>query len=750
VKQEKVVVTAALPYANGDIHIGHLLEYIQADIYAKFLKLVGKDCLYICASDQHGTPVEINAKKAGIPPQKFVEKYWKEHQADFKSFLIEFDNFYKTHSTENRELSEWFFSELKKKDYIYTKEIDAIYCEHCKRYLPDRFVKGTCPNCESSDQYGDVCEKCSTILKGIDLVDPYCSICTNSPVEKKSTHYFFKLSSFSSKLKKWINSTSSNIQPEVRNWLNEWLKKGLEDWCISRDGPYFGFEIPGSKGETGEQKYFYVWLDAPIGYLASLKNYCDSKGLNWKEYSPFLEHIIGKDIAYFHYLFWPAQFIALGLPLPKLTTHGFVTVNGNKMSKSRGTFFTAKEFLNLYPAEALRFFYASHLDRKVVDVDLNFSEFVAVNNNVLTGNIGNFCYRVLSFSAKNYGQIDVVRKELGLTKKVEKLIDGVGKNYGAQNFKEVVKCILKIADLGNAYFQQNEPWKDKGSEVTKEAVGYCVNLARNLAILLAPILPEFTKKIEKSLGENRLSWDDISFNWKGKVGKVELLVQKVEYVKKELLPLTFKVDQKIEKENIGVIIEFNDLKVQGRNMELERIKKDVLKNLDIAKLKSSLQMKAYFNLLEKRDKQDAPPAPINLYGQIKKSGRLPTLNTVADAYNVISVKYGVVMGVYDRAGIRGNLRLKIADGTEFFHCIGASRPEKIISGEYVYVDDENRVVTRLITKQAEYIKVTKDTTDAVMCIQGNIKISRDELLKIAVETAELVVRVNGGKYRLLN
>jgi methionyl-tRNA synthetase len=532
-KQNKIVVTAALPYANGQIHIGHLLEYIQADIYVRFLRLVEKDALYICASDCHGTPIEINAKKAGVEPEKFVEKYWREHQKDFKSFLIEFDNFYKTHSQENQELSEWFFKQLKKKGKIAIREIKIIYCNTCKRSLPDRFVKGICPKCKEKDQYGDVCEKCSSVLKGADLLHARCVTCESVPVEKKSKHYFFKLSSCTAGLKKWINAKNSGIQPEIKNWLNGWLEKGLDDWCISRDGPYFGFEIPGSKKETGAVKYFYVWLDAPIGYLASLKNYCDRKKLNWKDYKN-LHHFIGKDIVYFHYLFWPAEFLAIGLDLPRLTTHGFITVNGQKMSKSRGTFFTAKDFLKKYPAEALRFYYGSHLDQKVVDIDLNLEEFAAVNNNVLVGNLGNFCYRVLTFAHKHYASVDVIAVEGALVKKIKDLLVLIKKDYTNLDFKSAVRRILEIADLGNAYFQKAEPWKN--SEKSAAAVGLCVNIARNLAMVSSPVLPEFSKKVYEALGKRKLAWD-IDFEWQGEIRKVEKLVEKIELEEKKEFPL---------------------------------------------------------------------------------------------------------------------------------------------------------------------------------------------------------------------
>ncbi len=544
VKQsEKTVVTAALPYANGTIHIGHLLEYIQADVFVRYLKLIGKDALYICASDMHGTPVELNAKKAGMEPGKFANSYWKEHQKDFASFLINFDNYYKTHSPENEELANFFFNELKKKGHIYLKEMDVMYCHSCKRSLPDRYVKGSCPNCNAEDQYGDVCEKCSKVLKGVDLLKPYCAICKKMPVKQKSKHYFFKLSSFSKQLKQWINSKEANIQPEIKNWLNKWLKSGLEDWCISRDEPYFGFEIPNSKKEAGEKKYFYVWLDAPIGYISSTKNLTEK----WKDYwyGGKIYHFIGKDIVYFHLLFWPAMLQAVGIKLPEITVHGFITVDGKKMSKSRGTFFTAKDFLDLYPAETLRFYYAYHLDRKVVDVDLSFKDLQAVTNNVLMGNLGNFCYRTLVFVEKNYGKIKKIRSDKKLEKKINDLAIKVKINYEKMQFKLALKNILKISDLGNAYFQSSEPWKDKPGR--EGDVGLCLNIARNLSILVSPILPAFSKKIWKALGEKNLEMKDLGFKFKGDVGKIEKLVKKVEKLPEaKNFPLLLKVGRIVE------------------------------------------------------------------------------------------------------------------------------------------------------------------------------------------------------------
>lgn len=568
--KKKIVITAALPYANGTMHIGHVLEHIQVDIYNRFLRLLGKDCLLICASDMHGTPIEINAHKAGMNPHDFARKHWKEHQADFKKYLVSYNNYYHTDSSENKELALWFYNTLNEKGYIYRKKMLAVFCKECQRYLPDRFVKGQCPHCEAEDQYGDICEKCSTTLKGVDLVNPKCTLCGATPHEKETEHYFFKLKDFSLDLKAWVNDPDCLVQKDIRNWVNSWLEKGLEDWCISRDSPYYGFEVPNSEEETGEKKYLYVWLDAPIGYLSSTMNYlnevanCSSGDVNngdkkrkhlgtkWQDYWQDSDaqgfHFIGKDIIYFHYLFWPMMLKNMDVPIPILTTHGFVNINGEKMSKSRGNYYSAKEFFDLYGAEAVRFYYASHLDRKVVDIDLNINEFQAVNNKVLIANLGNFCYRSLSFAAKNYpeGLVTVANgdEEKELKEKFEQLINGPGgvkESYYEQEFKIAVKKILEISDLGNVYFQRLEPWRKRDSETEEKEVAskvaFMVNLARNLTILIKPVLPEFAEKIEKAFGVENLvdglSWKDLSFDWVGHVNVVDKLVDRIEIKEKE-------------------------------------------------------------------------------------------------------------------------------------------------------------------------------------------------------------------------
>jgi methionyl-tRNA synthetase len=540
----KIVVTAGLPYANGKLHIGHMLEYVQADIYTKALKLLGKEAIFVCGSDMHGTPIEVNAQKAGKTPQEFANFHREGQLVDFKKYLIDFDSYSHTDTSENKEMAIHFFNTLKEKGLIYTKKIPTIYCQHCQRSLPDRFVKGTCPHCQTEGQYGDICESCGKVLKGVDLINPVCTICGHKPEHSESVHYFFKLSDYADKLKEWVKGADW-MQSELKNWLKNWLEN-LDDWCISRDEPYYGFAIPNSAEECGQKKYFYVWLDAPIGYITSTIQY----DKNWEEYwkGGQVQHIIGKDIAYFHFLFWPAMLMAMDIPVPELTVHGFITVNGKKMSKSRGTFFTAEELLDYFSPEHVRFYYASHLNRKVTDVDLNLEEFKAEINNVLVGNLSNFCYRVLKFAQTNYGEIVDVQDE-PLEQFID-LVDQIKQNYLNFDFKNVIKSILQLADIGNAYFQNSEVWKDKDSDESKAKVGYCVNLAKNLAILVKPILPLFAEKVFSAFGEKELTWDDLNFNWTGKLNEPEMLIEKIDKIPEtKNFPLQLTVGKIVSLEN---------------------------------------------------------------------------------------------------------------------------------------------------------------------------------------------------------
>jgi len=544
--KHKILVTSALPYSNGPIHLGHLVEYIQTDIFVRFLRLVGEDVVYVCADDAHGAPIEIKAAELRVKPEQLIDNVYKEHVRDFKEFLISFDNYYTTNSAENKHYSDLIFNKLKEKNLIYTKDIEVTYCNFCRRTLPDRYVKGKCPKCNAPDQYGDVCENCNAAYKTIDLIEPYCAICKNKPIRKSSTHYFFRLSKFSSKLEKWLNK-NNNLQPEIRHFVLNWIKNGLEDWNISRDGPYFGFKIPGE-----EDKYYYVWLDAPIGYIASTENYCQKHDLKtedyWNSKNAKIYHFIGKDIVYFHFLFWPAMLLGSGFSLPHdIVVHGFLTVNGEKMSKSRGTFFTAREFLQSYNAEYLRFYYASMLSKKLADIDLNFNDLDKKVNNELAANLGNFCYRLLNFLNKNFdGKIKGIDNNKELINEINQKIKIIEKDYYALNLNEAVKDILHISSLGNKYFQENEPWKliTENREKVHRILGLCVNIVKNLSILISPILPDFSLKLQNQLNLKNLKWNGIDFGLRDhKICKEEILIKKVEekQEQKKVFPLNLKV-----------------------------------------------------------------------------------------------------------------------------------------------------------------------------------------------------------------
>jgi methionyl-tRNA synthetase len=537
----KTIVTSALPYANGSIHVGHLVEYIQTDIFVRFLRLIGEDVVYCCADDTHGAPIAIRAEKEGIKPEELIARFHKEHISDFEKFHIKFDSYYTTNSKENQHFAELIFKRLKDKGYIYTKDIEVTYCSNCKRNLPDRYVKGKCPKCGAEDQYGDVCEECNSAHNTTDLIDPYCTICKNEPERKESKHYFFKLSAYAEELEKWLSS-NDKLQPEIVNYVKNWIKEGLQDWDISRDGPYFGFKIPGE-----DNKYFYVWLDAPIGYISSFSN---TVGLDvakaeheWNKSK--IIHFIGKDIIYFHFLFWPAMLKLADFKVPDYeVVHGFLTVNGQKMSKSRGTFFTAKDFLKKYNPEHLRYYYARVLSKKMSDIDLDFKDFQNSINNELAANIGNFCYRVISFTNKFFdGNIKEIDDDKVISDIIPK-VDKIKESYNDVNTNEAVKNILAISALGNKYFQEKEPWKliKEDKDKAQQVLALGVNIAKNLSILIAPILPLFSKSLQEQLNVKDLTWKDINFDFKNtKIGKEKILVEKLEEVVVEKFPLNLKV-----------------------------------------------------------------------------------------------------------------------------------------------------------------------------------------------------------------
>ncbi len=527
----KIVVTSALPYANGPIHIGHLVEYLQTDIWVRFQKMCDNRCLYFCADDTHGTPIMISARTQSITPEELIRRMHKEHKADFDSFHIEFDNYYTTHSPENKRFSELIFSSLNEAGSIAKRNVEQAYCENCKMSLPDRYIRGTCPRCGAEDQYGDSCEICSGTHRPTDLTNPYCATCRSKPTVRTSEHYFFKLADYQQKLKDLI--AAGYTQKSVANKLDEWFKAGLKDWDISRDGPYFGFKIPGE-----ENKFFYVWLDAPIGYMASAKNYCDKNSLDfdklWNSDEYELYHFIGKDIMYFHALFWPAMLIGSGLKTAnKLFVHGFLTVNGEKMSKSRGTFIKASTYLKHLDPEYLRYYYASKLTNTIDDIDLSTEDFINKINSNLVGKLANLASRSGPMLAKKLdsqlGRLDEQGSKLINKLTAEKT--QIAENYENLKYAAVVRTIAALADEANRYVEQNQPWATVKTdmETTRTTLTAVINASRILTIYLKPILPKYAEKAERFLNVDKLKFADTETVLENhKINEFERLAERID------------------------------------------------------------------------------------------------------------------------------------------------------------------------------------------------------------------------------
>ena len=509
----KIIATSALPYANGPIHLGHLVEYLQTDIWVRSQKMAGNECLYICADDAHGTPIMLKAQELKITPEKLIDKTYKQHIKDFSDFHIEFDNYHSTHSDENKKFSEYIFNQLKERGDIVSKTINQFYDEKAQMFLPDRYIKGECPKCHAKDQYGDSCEECGSTYLSTDIINPISTVSDTKPVTKETDHFFFKLSSYETFLKKWVSNDAT--QTEIKNKLNEWLSDGLVDWDITRDAPYFGFNIPDTK-----DKFFYVWLDAPIGYIASHKNYCEKNDKSFDEYwksdsNCELYHFIGKDIAYFHALFWPAMLEGSGFRKPNAVyCHGFLTINGEKMSKSRGTFFNARTYLNHLNPEYLRYYFASRLADKIEDIDLSFDDFQSRVNSDLVGKIINIGSRCSKFINKDFSN------ELSATFNNEKLIndclshlDEIINNYEGRNFSTNIRLISSMADDINKYLDEEKPWvkiKDKKNhEMVQKICTDGMNLFRILIGYLKPVLPKISEKVENIMQCEPINWENI-------------------------------------------------------------------------------------------------------------------------------------------------------------------------------------------------------------------------------------------------
>jgi len=507
----KILVTSALPYANGSLHLGHLIEAVQTDIWVRFQRMQGHDCIYVCAEDSHGTPVMIKAQAEGVTPEQLITAMAAEHQADYQGFLISHDHFHTTHSPENQAITNELYGRLKAAGHITTRSVRQAFDEKAGMFLPDRYVKGECPVCHTADQYGDSCENCGSTYTPDKLINPVSTISKTTPVWRESEHYFFKLGDFESVLRQWLEGGGAQ-QDEVRAKLAEWFEAGLQDWDISRDAPYFGFEIPGAPG-----KYFYVWFDAPIGYLGSFKALCEKRGLSYDEYfradsKTELYHFIGKDISYFHNLFWPAVLHGSGCRKPTAVfVHGFLTVNGTKMSKTRGTFITARQYLSLLPPEPMRFYFATKLNAAVEDIDFSLDDFVARVNSDIVGKLVNIASRCAGFVQRSGGRLAAQLPDPKLYEEFAAMRGPIAQLYEARDYSAALRGIMGLADRANQYVDAMKPWalaKDPAKAAAVLAV--CtqgINLFRALMSYLAPVLPQMAEKAGKFLNISFAEWE---------------------------------------------------------------------------------------------------------------------------------------------------------------------------------------------------------------------------------------------------
>lgn len=568
----KILVTSALPYANGSIHLGHLLEHIQTDIWSRFQRMRGHQCYSVCADDAHGTPVMLKAQELGITPEQMVEQTRAEHHQDLQSFFVEYDNYHVTHSDENKALCEDIYHRLNNAGYISKRTISQLYDPEKEMFLPDRFVQGTCPNCGAEDQNGDSCDVCSATYDPTEMKNPRSVVSGATPVLKDSEHFFFDLPKFEKMLEQWL--VSGALQEEIANKLKEWFEQGLQQWDISRDAPYFGFEIPDAPG-----KFFYVWVDAPVGYMASFKNFCDKNDVDfdayWNEGSDAeLYHFIGKDITYFHCLFWPAILEGAGLRKPTaVNVHGFVTVNGAKMSKSKGTFIKGRTYLEHLNPEYLRYYYASKLNDGVTDIDLNFEDFAQKVNSDLVGKVVNIASRCAGFISKRFeATLSDTVLDQALLNEFQEASEGIAESFEKRQYNRAIRDIMALADKANQFIDAQAPWvtiKEEGKlQLTHDVCSLGINLFRILMVYLKPVLPKLAEQAELFLND-QLDWDSAKRHLSGhQINKFKALMQRVDMDKvnamiedsKENLQATPKLDPSspLAKDPIADTIEFDD------------------------------------------------------------------------------------------------------------------------------------------------------------------------------------------------
>jgi methionyl-tRNA synthetase len=749
----KFLVTCALPYANGAMHIGHIRStYLPGDIYARYLRMTGADVAFICATDEHGTPITVRADKEKTTPVKIAKRYHDLIKKDFDSLNIKFDVFSRTSNKTNIKNAQEFFTAANDNDYVYTKDVEQYYCDTCKRFLPDRYVEGTCPECGSDGARGDHCEQCGQALS--ELLNPFCLVCRSTPKKKTTKHWFFKLTSFKDFLEDYL--LQSDLPDNVRNYASSWTEN-LKDWCITRDMDW-GVPVPLTDAKN---KVIYVWWDAPIGYISATEDWNKEKGLDyWKNGK--IVHFIGKDIIYHHALFWPAMLKAHGkYKFPHTIQAGeYLSLEGRKMSTSRNWVVWVNDFVKKYPGDYMRYYLTINTPLNS-DMDFVWKDFEARINNELSDVLGNFVHRVLTFINKFFdgkvpkpGKYDAIDHKV--LEAIEKAPAKVGKLLSEFNSIEALKSVMGLARLGNQYLNEKEPWKTK----SPTSLYVTTNIVKTIAVLASPFIPSTAQAIWEQLGQKgeveKTKWSTAAkFLTPGlKINKPTPLIQKVEieikepeYTDKKVI-VDPAIEKQIESNDVSIALaEVKGIKVQRRSGELERLKKSALKNFDRAKVMETVE--SYRYLLDKIDKGTEGLSCENLVKFVENAKQLPNINTVTDIYNMVAFRHGMIMGAYDVRAIDGNILLKVTDGSEKFVPIGSGRPSKIHKGEQVLADESDSVITRWLTKEHEKVKIERDTQGCVVCVQGNKNIPQAKVDKVLKEVCDLIIKFCGGEYKVL-
>lgn len=761
---DRILVTCALPYVNNVPHLGNLVPIVSADTYTRYLKLKGISSIYICATDEHGTRTEIEAARAGVDEETYCRDLHGQMRSIFDWFNVDFDHFGRTSHRFNHELTQSLFLKAEKNGFVEEREIEQLFCRPCDRYLPDTFVEGRCPFCNTPGAKGDQCDACGKLLEPLELIGARCKSCGGPPEVRRTSHLFLKLDTLAEPVKKWILN-QKHWDGIIRNMPLGWINEGMKPRAITRDLKW-GVKVP-RKGF--EDKVFYVWFDAPIGYIASTAEWAERKGEAlddwWKGGRARLIHFLGKDNVPFHTIMWPATLIAAddGFNLPSyIAANEYLNYAGGAFSKSRDRGVFSTDVVEMgFPADAFRFFLMAKRPEKR-DTDFSFEAFGNVVNADLVGNFGNLANRLLSFMAKRFGQIpapgELAERDKQALATVDEKVASIDKSYAHFELRAAARHILELSDVGNGYLQSSAPWKSFKQDISacKTTLFVASKILHQLARWTWPIMPKTCETLLALMGTTL----DGEITPGRDIGKPQFLFRPIEDETIAELSGRFDGANKEANESLTfekrreiswpcVILELTDLTIRRRIKRLERWKDLQLETMDLDTIESSQRLKAYEKILERRDLGGRTVSVQNLIDIARREGKLPNINTLVDIYNIFSLREAIVMGAYERRTIAGKLIYAEADGQEHFIPVKGGQPESIRPGEWVLKDETNMVVTKVTTKQSEAAAVTTSTQACAMCIQGNPRISVNELQKTADEMVQVIAEHCGGEVRVV-